>query len=163
MPVHHVLDDKIIDEPLFFEQRKDLSAKSVLQKGRYTPLSLEDCVDQLKNLYLLFTSAHIPVIRMGLQASAELADRSVVLAGPYHPALGHWVMSSVMLDHAIAALEAIRPSSNAATLIVHPKSLSRLQGLNKHNIKKLKERFHIRSLKIQTDPTLQMEDVRVEA
>jgi histone acetyltransferase (RNA polymerase elongator complex component) len=131
------------------------------KKGDFAPLSIGECVDQLKALYLMFHSARIPVVRMGLQASSELADKSVVLAGPYHPALGHWVMSSVMLDHAVAALELIPPSTDSATLVVHPKSLSRIQGLNKQNIKELKDRFYIQSLKIQTDPTLQMDEVRV--
>jgi histone acetyltransferase (RNA polymerase elongator complex component) len=132
------------------------------KKGQYMPISLEDCVEQLKTLHLLFQSAHIPVIRMGLQASEELSDRSVVLAGPYHPALGHWVMSSIMLDHAIAALEAKPPLRDAVTLIVHPKSFSRIQGLNKQNIEKIKKRFQIRSLKIQTDPTLSIDEVGVD-
>jgi histone acetyltransferase (RNA polymerase elongator complex component) len=132
------------------------------KKGQYTPLSLEECVDQLKALYLLFQSSHTPVIRMGLQASQELADKSVVLAGPYHPALGHWVMSSIMLDHAIAALELAPPSTDAATLIVHPKSLSRIQGLKKQNLEILKCRFNLQSVMIQTDPTLSMNEVRVE-
>ena len=38
------------------------------KKKQYIPISLEECVDQLKALHLLFQSAHIPVIRMGLQA-----------------------------------------------------------------------------------------------
>jgi histone acetyltransferase (RNA polymerase elongator complex component) len=133
------------------------------KKGAYAPLSLESCVDQLKNLYLLFQSEHIPVIRMGLQASRELSDTSIVLAGPYHPALGHWVLSSVMLDRAIAALELNPPTTDAATLLVHAKSMSRIQGLNKQNIGKIKQRFHLRSLKIQTDPELPMDAVRVGA
>ena len=131
------------------------------KKEQYMPISLEDCVDQLKTLHLLFQSAHIPVIRMGLQASEELSDRSVVLAGPYHPALGHWVLSSIMLDHAIAALEAKPPLRDSVTLIVHPKSFSRIQGLNKQNIEKIKKQFQIRSLKIQTDPTLSIDEVSV--
>ena len=31
MPVHHIVDDKIIDEALFFEQRTYFAAKSSLQ------------------------------------------------------------------------------------------------------------------------------------
>ncbi|MCU0599145.1 MAG: radical SAM protein [Desulfobacterales bacterium] len=133
----------------------------LFKKGQYAPISLEECVDQLKTLYLLFCAARIPVIRMGLQASSELADKSLVLAGPYHPALGHWVMSSVMLDLAVAALNLTPPPTDAATLIVHPKSLSRIQGLNKQNIEKIKKRFCLQILNIKTDPGLRMDEVRV--
>jgi histone acetyltransferase (RNA polymerase elongator complex component) len=132
------------------------------KKGQYTPLSHEACVDQLKNLFLLFASARIPIIRMGLQASEELSDNSVVLAGPYHPAMGHWVMSSVMLDRAVAILESKHVSIDTATLVVHPKSLSRIQGLNKQNIAILKRRFQLRSLKIQTDPAMPIDEVKIE-
>jgi hypothetical protein len=31
MPVHHIVDDKIGDQSLFFEQRKDLPVKGILQ------------------------------------------------------------------------------------------------------------------------------------
>ncbi len=133
------------------------------QTGRYTPLSLDACVTLLKNLYLRFQSARIPVIRMGLQASQELSDKTVVLAGPYHPALGHWVMSSVLLDRAIAALEENPPSTDAVVLLVHPKSYSRIQGLHKQNMATITARFSLKSLKIQTDPSLKMDEVRVYA
>jgi histone acetyltransferase (RNA polymerase elongator complex component) len=45
------------------------------RKGRYTPLSLQQCVTLVKRLYLLFREKGINVIRMGLQASESLESK----------------------------------------------------------------------------------------
>ena len=68
------------------------------KEGKYTPLSLEPCVTLVKKLHLLFDEKKIPVIRMGLQASADLENGTTILAGPYHPAFGHLVYSEIFLD-----------------------------------------------------------------
>ncbi len=131
------------------------------QNGKYRPLTLENCVAQLTRLYLLFQEHHIDVIRMGLQASDELDSPTTVLAGPYHPALGHMVFSKIFLD---AASEKIRkkPSPyDRVTLTVHPESLSRMQGLNKKNIDELMHMFSIRLLEIKTDAALDRDAVHV--
>ena len=74
------------------------------RKGEYVPLSLEEGVRQVKDLYLLFKNKNIAVIRMGLQASEDLEYDSTVLAGPYHPAFGHLVYSEISLDMAVAQI-----------------------------------------------------------
>lgn len=134
---------------------------NVYQKGKYLPQSIEQCVAQLKKLYLLFQENQIDVIRMGLQASDDLDDSSTVLAGPYHPALGHMVFSKIFLD---AAAEKIRKKispNDTVTITVHPRSLSRMQGLNKKNIDTLKQLFDIQKLDIITDASLNRDAVVV--
>ncbi|MCK4468101.1 MAG: radical SAM protein, partial [Desulfobacterales bacterium] len=54
------------------------------RKGRYAPLSLQQCVTLVKRLYLLFREKGINVIRRGLQAAESLSKGSTILAGPYH-------------------------------------------------------------------------------
>lgn len=51
--------------------------------GSYTPWTLEDMVDVCSMVYNLLMDAGVPVIRMGLQPTADL-ERNL-LAGPYHP------------------------------------------------------------------------------
>ena len=130
-------------------------------QGRYTPQSLDDCIALLKTLVLLFQENGISVIRIGLQASDGLDDPAIVLAGPYHPALGHMVYSKILLDAAIEALSAEQTPGQTVTITVHPRSLSRMQGLNKTNIERLKQRFHIETLHLTTDPSLDVNSVRV--
>jgi hypothetical protein len=59
----------------------------------------------VKQLYLMFEEGNIQVIRMGLQATAELENRAVLLAGPYHPAFGHLVIAEVYRDRVIDMLK----------------------------------------------------------
>ncbi|RJP86742.1 MAG: radical SAM protein [Desulfobacteraceae bacterium] len=132
------------------------------QQGLYTPQNLMDCVVQLKTLVLLFQENRIPVIRMGLQASDGLDDPSIVLAGPYHPALGHMVYSEILLDAAAKKLKDRQTPHQTVRITVHPRSLSRMQGLNKTNIEILKRRFHIQTLHLATDSSLDSDSVRVE-
>jgi histone acetyltransferase (RNA polymerase elongator complex component) len=131
------------------------------QKGKYQPLSLEKCVGQLKTLYLLFRKHGINVIRMGLQASEDLDDPSTVLAGPYHPALGHMVFSKIFLDAAAEKIRKKTSPKDTVTITVHPRDLSRMQGLNKKNIDTLKQMFDIQKLDLTTDVSLEKNDIIV--
>ena len=130
------------------------------QEGRYAPQSIDDCISLLKPLVLLFQESGIRVIRMGLQAADGLNDPAIVLAGPYHPALGHLVYSKILLDAAIEKLSSGQTPGQTVTLTVHPRSLSRMQGLNKTNIELLKQRFHIQTLLLATDSSLDADSVR---
>ena len=131
--------------------------------GRYTPLSLKDAVVQVKALYLFFTRKKIRVIRMGLQATADLQKGSTILAGPYHPAFGQLVFSEVFLDRAISAINSVNPKGDAIALYVHPRSVSKMRGQKNENIKKLREKFHFQSIKIVADECLKEDQLKVSA
>jgi len=131
------------------------------QKGTYAPLSLAEAVTQVKKLYLLFKKADIRVIRMGLQASEDLADEATVLAGPYHPAFGHLVYSEVFLDAARQALDSNKTLSDSITISVNPRSVSKMRGLNNLNIEKLRENYHLNTVKVVPDACLAVDELKV--
>ena len=133
------------------------------KKGDYVPLSLTEAVRQVKNLYLLFTNENIPVIRMGLQATDDFSDRSVLLAGPYHPAFGHLVYSEIFLEMAMSAIKSENPKGDTVALHVHPRSVSKMRGQENGNIKKLGEKFNLRSVKIIPDDSLKEDQLKVNA
>ncbi|HEY5973884.1 MAG TPA: radical SAM protein, partial [Geobacteraceae bacterium] len=58
----------------------------LFQAGTYQPLTIAEAVAICKEMVQLAAVAGIPVGRVGLQPTAELAAPGVVLAGPYHPA-----------------------------------------------------------------------------
>ncbi len=122
--------------------------------GRYRPWSLERSVALVKKLYLLFEKKGIRVIRMGLQAADDLDNGAAVLAGPYHPAFGHMVHSAIFLDRAVAVMKAERWSHDTAVFKVHPRSISKMRGLNNQNVDILKKKFHLRSIRIIPDPSV---------
>ncbi len=134
------------------------------RQGRYTPLSLEAAVDLVSRMYGVFMGRGIPVVRMGLQASSGLDDPETVVAGPYHPAFGHLVLSELFLKCAAGLLAERRQAAapSTAAIEVHPRNISRMRGLGNKNVEILKAMFHIDKLKIIPNPAVSTTAVRVE-
>ncbi len=131
------------------------------RNGDYRPWSLSRCVSLVKKLYLFFKNKNIPVIRMGLQASEDLAKDTTILAGPHHPAFGHMVHSEIFMDMAVSRLEAKRGSYDKIIIKVHPRSISKMRGLKNKNVQRLKKKFQINSLEIIPDISLAQDKLRV--
>ena len=132
------------------------------QNGSYAPLSLAQAVSRVKKLYLLFKKHDIQVIRMGLQATEDLADESTVLAGPYHPAFGHLVYSEVFFDAAQEVLDSRKTLSDTITIAVNPRSISKMRGLNNTNIERLKSRYSLKRVAVVPDSSLETEELNVQ-
>jgi histone acetyltransferase (RNA polymerase elongator complex component) len=131
------------------------------KEGRYRPLPLKEAVTQVKELYRFFSRRNIQVIRMGLQATADLEKGSTILAGPYHPSFGHLVYSEIFLDKAISAIESVNPKGYAVTLHVHPRSVSKMRGLKNVNITRLNKKFPLQSVEIVPDHSLKEDQLAV--
>jgi histone acetyltransferase (RNA polymerase elongator complex component) len=132
------------------------------QQGEYQPLSLEDAVTLVKKVCLLFQHEGINVIRMGLQATKDLAEGSTVLAGPHHPAFGHLVYSEIFYDTALAAIASVGFRKDSLSIYVNPRNISKMRGLNNSNIKKLKKQFRFDSVNVRPDNSLGDDDVRIQ-
>jgi histone acetyltransferase (RNA polymerase elongator complex component) len=132
-------------------------------EGRYQPLSLSEAVRLVKEMYGIFRSAGVDVIRMGLQASEMMEDPSMVLAGPWHPAFGHLVFSEILYDTACEKIDKDPGllNSNALMLMVHPRALPRLRGEKNCNIKKLEIKYPRHEFIIRTDETLSMNEIEI--
>ncbi len=125
------------------------------EEGTYRAMPLARAVSLVKELYLLFHKKNIRVIRMGLQASDNLQQGSTVLAGPYHPSFGHLVFSEIYLDLAISALESKKTFGSSLDIKVRPDNISKMRGLKNRNIVELKNRFHLKTIHILPDPSLE--------
>jgi histone acetyltransferase (RNA polymerase elongator complex component) len=124
------------------------------RQERYAPIPLADAVTLVKNLYLMFQEHQIRVVRMGLQATADLEKDSVLLAGPYHPAFGHLVISEIFRDKAVNILDRAAVGLENVELRVHPKHISAMRGLKNETIHYLKNRYHIRQIDVKGDATM---------
>jgi histone acetyltransferase (RNA polymerase elongator complex component) len=122
--------------------------------GHYHPMGLAACVTLVKRLYLFFNTHHIPVVRMGLQASDGLTRAGDFIAGPYHPAFGHLVHGEIVFDAISAALEGMEKLPDSLTITTHPTMVSRVQGLNKQNIRHLKTVFDLKEIALFQDPDI---------
>ncbi|QTA85751.1 elongator complex protein 3 [Desulfonema magnum] len=123
--------------------------------GKYSPMSLEECVTLVKKIYLLFREKKIPVIRMGLQVSEDLEKGAKILAGPYHPAFGHLVHSEIFLDMAVSSISDLGNGPyEAISIKVHPRNISEMRGLKNKNIEILKNRFQVNTIDIVPDASV---------
>jgi len=133
----------------------------LLAAGRYTPLTLEAAVDTSARLYKLFANSQIPVIRMGLQSSAELNRDDTVVAGPYHPAFGQLVMAKLFLDSVCRELRRQGQAENAISIAVHPRSVSNVKGQKNNNLAVLQKLFAVDAITVATRPELADTEVAV--
>jgi histone acetyltransferase (RNA polymerase elongator complex component) len=136
---------------------RDTPLEQLYRDGRYRPLALESaralCADAVKT----FRDAGIPVIRVGLQPTEELSRPGAVVAGPFHPAFGQLVESSLLLVPMRAAMQSDRP----AILYVHPGDLSPAIGHGRENIAALRREFHV-DLRILPDSRVRRGTVAAE-
>ncbi len=151
----HTVDRVIRLNPHFVRIYPTLVLKGTLlekwyRSGRYIPLSLKEAVDLCKGAFLKFQRAGIPVIRLGIQSSPELETRDCVVAGPYHPAFGHLVESSLFYDMASCLMGKSR-LSRIPRARVSPSDLSNIRGQKNQNLYQLKYTFGLRDIQIEVD------------
>ena len=130
-------------------------------RGRYQPLTLAEAVSQTKALLQLFGSLKIPVIRMGLQATAELNPQAAVVAGPFHPAFGELVRAAVWRDFLEDCLMRCDGLFGRIAIKVNPHHLSQAKGHQRSNINYLHQRFNPLKIDICADNAIAMDRVEV--
>jgi histone acetyltransferase (RNA polymerase elongator complex component) len=124
------------------------------REERYKPLSLAEAVAQCKNALKKLTAARIAVIRLGLQTTKELEEPGAVVAGPFHPAFGSLVESSIFFELASDLLTTAKMGRGSATFAVAPADVSNLCGHRRINFTSLKERFNLDKIHIVLNPAL---------
>lgn len=84
--------------------------------GNYKPLSLQEAIDWCKELYKLFTSHNVTILRMGLHPSEGLLDGSDYIAGPFHVSFKELVLTALWHDRILQELDG--DASRTATIHV---------------------------------------------
>lgn len=135
-------------------------ARRYLQK-RYRPLSLDDAVEQVKALYVLFTRKGIPVIRMGLQATDGLDTGADILAGPYHPAFGELVHSALWREALDRCIKTLDLKACALEVRLHPRLISRVRGQRNENVDRLTRASALSPIRLTPDDRLPLDQVLV--
>ncbi len=123
---------------------KETELLNLCQQGKYQPLSLDMAVDWTKEMYKVFLTAQIPVIRMGLQPTDLIAEGKEVLYGPFHPAFRQLVESAYFLELMKDKLSLQKENAAAASsirILCHPKDLSQVVGHKRRNIIELKKEY----------------------
>jgi histone acetyltransferase (RNA polymerase elongator complex component) len=132
---------------------RDSPMEEWFQKGKYSPLSLDDSVETVKKMYTLFLKENINVIRVGIQSSKDLKEGSEIIAGPYHPAYGHMVFSSIFLDMAVQILSRIE-IHDRIDIHVNPSKVSEMRGLKNRNIAELEKKYRLKKISVIEDSSM---------
>ena len=129
--------------------------EELYRAGRYKPQSLKQAVLECTGLYRMFLNAGIPVIRLGLHASPELEKQAA--CGPYHPAFRELCESRIMLENARELLKGF--PAGAVTLAVSGKSLSKMAGQHRENLKCLQKDGY--TVRLVPDPSLKKYQIKL--
>ena len=124
--------------------------------GSYIALDISAGVARAAFIKILFARHNILIIRTGLQATEDLGNSDVVLAGPYHPAFGEMVDSYLfylMLSHFAESIEGQKKGFPSGSILIHhhTRDTSKLRGMSNSNIKKLQDIYNIKSLTLKSD------------
>jgi histone acetyltransferase (RNA polymerase elongator complex component) len=125
---------------------KGAPLENLWRDGRYSPLSLEEAIQWLKEGILKLENSSIRVARIGLQPTKELEGD--YLAGPYHPALRQLIDSTIFFDMAMSLLQ-VSQKNGQALFLCHPKEVSNLRGQKNENILRLKKHFKLSEVLIE--------------
>lgn len=76
----------------------DTPLATLYQRGKYTPLSLENAIEWTKDIYNLFIQNNITVLKVGLHPNKDFTHNEYLLAGPFHPSFKELVLSEIWKD-----------------------------------------------------------------
>lgn len=110
---------------------KDTYLARLYESGKYKPSSVKKTVALCAELVELFEEHDIEVIRVGLHSSEDIKKN--MLGGGYHECLGEMVVSRMMLNRIM------RTSPGEHEVFINQRSISKLLGNKKSNLKALDE------------------------
>ena len=115
---------------------KDTELERLYRSGDYSPLTLDEAVEQSATLYEFFTENDVKVLRIGLHTSDDLNGDAFV-AGPYHKNFAEMVFSRLWGRK----FDKIDEESDEIVIEVPENQLNHAIGYKGENKKKLEERY----------------------
>lgn len=110
--------------------------------GNYTPLDTESAVARTKNVLCVFEKYGLPVIRVGLCASENLASECAV-AGATHSAIGELAMGELYYDVICQELEKNKVIGGRVVIAVPCGETSKAVGQKKRNVQRFKDKYNV--------------------
>jgi histone acetyltransferase (RNA polymerase elongator complex component) len=119
------------------------------RRGRYQPLALGEAIELCKEAWGRLQKVAIPIIRLGLQATEQMATPGAVLGGPYHAAFGSLVAEALWLERTMALLDGADVQDKRLTIYVPAGQESAFRGNRNGNIHRLQRQFRFAALEIK--------------
>jgi histone acetyltransferase (RNA polymerase elongator complex component) len=125
---------------------KGTGLETLYRAGQYAPLTLEEAVEVCRDMYLIFRSRSIPVIRMGVHPFAP-GEAMNIVAGPYHPSFGYLVKSRARRDELAACvkrhIETGAVTADRVQVKIPLRFIEEYLGTNKDNIEYVRSAFNL--------------------
>ncbi|MEW9667602.1 elongator complex protein 3 [Ammoniphilus sp. 3BR4] len=125
---------------------------------QYTPLTVEEAVDMVASMWVLFMKANIPVIRIGLHSSEDLRSEGTIIAGPFHPSFRQLVEAE--LFHRLLKKIAEERPHGVERLVIHPADETAVRGLRGMNWKKFQQHYETLAPQLVLDPTAMRHEIQ---
>ena len=119
--------------------------------GKYTPLTLDEAVGIVADIYKIFEDAEINIIRTGLHPSEGLISGKELVAGPFHVSFKELVMTKLWEKEFQGLIEG-EETRQTLTVFVAPGQVNYASGYGAVNKNKLLDKF--RKVKFKTDHAL---------
>ena len=136
---------------------KDTELERLYKNGEYTPLNINEAVEQAATLYEYFTENDVKVLRLGLHTSEDLNGDAFV-AGPYHKNFAEMVFSRLWGRK----FDKIDEKTDRIAIEVPENQLNHAIGYKGENKRKLQERYKHVVFKPSFRPTEGSGEISVE-
>ena len=127
---------------------KDTELACMTYRGEYSPLTNEEAVMRTASVLDVFDRSGIPCIRVGLCASENLSDESLVVGGANHSSIGEMAMSELYFRRICEKLDCMDVEGGELTVFVSKGSVSKVVGQKRKNKIKLCEKYGLRQVKV---------------
>jgi coproporphyrinogen III oxidase-like Fe-S oxidoreductase len=134
-----LMPDTVRLHPLIVLDGTDLAEE--FRHGKYKPLELAEAVDLCRRAWEKLSAAGIRVIRIGLQVTQAMEKEGAVLAGPFHPAFGSLVLSSLFYNQTLKLLAGIPKDTKELRFNLSGRDMSSFRGMGSMNIAAIKKLY----------------------
>lgn len=117
---------------------KETGLEKAYLEDTYKAFELEESIDIVKKLIVLYELNDIEIIRVGLQATEDIQMGIDVLAGPYHPAFRELVKTRMIRDYLESLLKG---DFNTLTIYTSNKNISSVVGNKRSNRSFINEKY----------------------
>jgi len=127
--------------------------------GVYSPLDTDEAVMRTKNVLAVFAEHRLPVIRVGLCASENLASDDAV-AGATHSAIGELAMGELYYDIICRELNGLNVNGGRTVIAVPRGEISKAVGQKRKNTLRLRDVYRT-SVSFREDDELDMYQIKI--
>ena len=139
---------------------KNTPMEKMLQEGIYEPYTLDFAVEVSKKLYVMYNSANITVIRIGLQPTEDINIGKEFICGPFHPAFRELVEGSLYND---CITRVVSKNYTGETVIeINYKEISKLYADKKKFFNDTKKQLPTTKFKVITTENLNRGEILVK-